>query len=1032
MRVVLMIMVVMLLVAAPVAVAQPVAVPNASFEQGTGDGPEGWRLEGCAGAWGTDGAEDAGSVIVTGTGEDSGYWRTVDSVAFEPGAVYQLSFRACRLDSRQGAPTSGPIFCNRDLHGMGNAWEEFVSVFSTPDALTPDTAWLRFGQWRVEGSVAYDDIRLVRAQPVYRQMAGLTLGDGERVEDGRYTFVAPFDARQTNHARPLSVNRAWFNTSRWVFGADSEVAYAHHVGGLAQTEAEISVTLNYHESGELVVEASGDGAAWVELGTLRERDTLEAEIPPALLPAETVRVRLRSRRAGELQGDSSFGSYQIAGYTYRAALADAPAGRFEGQTHYLGVEETAPGIEILADELDAKPGEGDLRFRARVMNTGDAAVQARASLRVHALESDAGAREASMQLDLAPGVNEVELTDELPGTGAMAAEVELRTAAGRFHGGTRFEAPVLHAAHYGELLPGGGDAAVLWWASSGWKVSRERRVPRAEGTAVRLAAARNEAESAQVVVRANRDLAGLHAAATDLTGPDGAVIPAAGVDLREVRYVNVTIPTDSTACAGWWPDPLPPFGAEGVFVPAGANQPIWITVTVPEEAPAGTYRGEVLLRAGDFEAVAPLEVEVFDFTLPRRATCQTAFGFSANLAFQYHGVEFDADQRAVYADYLRMLSDYRIAPYSPAACDPMRYTWPEVPEDVDPADWARYRPAFDWTGWDAAVARGLDEYGFNVLRIPVPGMGGGTFHSRTEPVLLGFKEDDPRYQVLFRAWCDTVQEHLREKGWLNEAFVYWFDEPDPKDYAFVMNGFRKLKDAAPDLTRMLTEQVEPELIGGPNLWCPISPDFDMEDAEARRAEGERFWWYVCTAPKGKYATLFIDHAATELRVWLWQTWQRKIDGILVWQSNYWTSSAAYPDTPQNPYEDPMGWTSGYSTPAGNRLPWGNGDGRFVYPPVAAADGQPAAPVFEPPVPSIRLAMLRDGVEDYEYHAMLARLLEARRESLSAADYERYAALLTVPESVTRTMTEFTRDPAPIEARRAELAEAIAELSAAVR
>jgi len=138
------------------------------------------------------------------------------------------------------------------------------------------------------------------------------------------------------------------------------------------------------------------------------------------------------------------------------------------------------------------------------------------------------------------------------------------------------------------------------------------------------------------------------------------------------------------------------------------------------------------------------------------------------------------------------------------------------------------------------------------------------------------------------------------------------------------------------------------LIGGPNIWCPLTPSYDAKVAAERRPAGEEFWWYICTGPKAPYCTLFIDHPGTELRVWLWQTWQRRIDGLLIWQTNYWTSSAAYPDpaAPQNPYEDPMGWVSGYSTPAGVRQPWGNGDGRFLYPPESAADGRPTAPVLE--------------------------------------------------------------------------------------
>jgi hypothetical protein len=327
------------------------------------------------------------------------------------------------------------------------------------------------------------------------------------------------------------------------------------------------------------------------------------------------------------------------------------------------------------------------------------------------------------------------------------------------------------------------------------------------------------------------------------------------------------------------------------------------------------------------------------------------------------------------------------------------------------------------------MTRVLEQYHFNSFMMHVPGLGGGTFEFRVQPEFLGYKEDAPEYKTALTNYLRGVQEHLRGKGWLKYAYVYWFDEPDKKDYEYVSNGFRKLKEAAPDLRRMLTEQVEPELVGGPNLWCPVTPNYDHARAEERRKAGEHFWWYVCCGPKAPYATLFIDHPATELRVWLWQTWQRRIDGILVWQTNYWTSPSAYPDRdhPQNPYEDPMGWVSGGAKDKGVRQPWGNGDGRFIYPPEAAAGASPAAPVLDGPVDSIRWEMLRDGVEDYEYLAILRGLLASRGQKLSAADRAKYAALLEVPEEITKDMTTFTKAPAPIERRRETIARAIEAL-----
>ncbi len=354
--------------------------------------------------------------------------------------------------------------------------------------------------------------------------------------------------------------------------------------------------------------------------------------------------------------------------------------------------------------------------------------------------------------------------------------------------------------------------------------------------------------------------------------------------------------------------------------------------------------------------------------------------------------------------------------------------------DFEPLGPEALVPAFDWSRWDAQIAKAVDARHFNSFMLHVEGMGGGTFHSRVPPSLLGFGEETAEYKTAFRNYCRILEEHLADRGWLDEAFVYWFDEPEPKDYPFVMNGFRKLREAAPRIRRMLTEQPEDGLIGGPDIWCPCTPAYDHEKAKLRRAAGESFWWYVCTGPKAPYCGLFIDHPATDLRAWLWQTWERRIDGVLVWQTNYWTSDAAYPDPakPQNPYEDPMGWTSGYSTPSGRRIPWGNGDGRFIYPPEEAADANPSAPVLDGPVDSIRWEMLRDGIEDYEYLAILRRLLVSRKDSLAPEEFRRIGSLLGVPASITRSMTEYTRDPAPIEERRIEIARAIEALAGGKR
>ena len=216
--------------------------------------------------------------------------------------------------------------------------------------------------------------------------------------------------------------------------------------------------------------------------------------------------------------------------------------------------------------------------------------------------------------------------------------------------------------------------------------------------------------------------------------------------------------------------------------------------------------------------------------------------------------------------YFESFSRHRISPYDPTPLDDIRVQF--LPE-ADPP-----RAEFDFSAFDAALERAVSKYHFTGLRLPIEGMGGGTFHDRIEPRIGAYGEDTPQYQAMFASYVKQLEDHFREKGWLEMPYVYWFDEPEPKDYDFVRRGFERLKRYAPGLRTMLTEEPVEALAGPVDIWCPLTANYDHAQAENRRAAGDRFWWYVCTGPKAPYCTLFIDHPATELRVWHWQTWQR--------------------------------------------------------------------------------------------------------------------------------------------------------------
>lgn len=593
------------------------------------------------------------------------------------------------------------------------------------------------------------------------------------------------------------------------------------------------------------------------------------------------------------------------------------------------------------------------------------------------------------------------------------------------------EAPpsILFDDSYGALLECSTETIKLWWASSGWKVSQHRSVPEEKTGAIALELARNEWESTQLILHPNRALTSVKLHASDLVSSTGGRIAADCIELFKVTYLNIERASDGFGCEAPWPDPLLPL--ESTFaVEADKNQPLWLRIYAPKDTEAGIYEGHLLLEEEDASIQIPLKVKVYDFTLPDRSSCTSAFGFSPALVYRYHGLEKEEDRREVLDKYWESFRKHRITPYTPAPEFAPQVTWVQLEEeDVShvSAEDAKLlvehplTPVFDWSAWDQEMDRVFKTYHFNSFRFTVPGIAAESYRD--------FPEGSREYELAFNNWCSEVERHLRETDRLDDAYIYWVDEPTEEEYPHVMKGFGQLKKAMPGMRRMLTEQVEPALAGGPDIWCPLLSLYQHERAEERRAEGDHFWWYICTGPKQPFLGLFIDHPGTDLRVWLWLTWKYGIEGILIWQTNWWTSSTAYPEGLQNPYEDPMSWQSGYGAAVGDKKPWGNGDGRFFYPPEKAAHGNPEEPVLDGPVDSIRWELLRDGVEDYEYFVILQVMLEERGEHLEEKERERYTELLVVPEKIIAGPKEYTKDPAPLERQRHRIGRAIERLRA---
>ncbi len=337
--------------------------------------------------------------------------------------------------------------------------------------------------------------------------------------------------------------------------------------------------------------------------------------------------------------------------------------------------------------------------------------------------------------------------------------------------------------------------------------------------------------------------------------------------------------------------------------------------------------------------------------------------------------------------------------------------------------------AVDFSEFDRGARRVLDELGFNAFDLPLEGLGTGSFYSRQEGTFCGFRQGTPEYDTLISQYLKQVEDHLARNGWLGREYIYWFDEPDPKDYPFVREGMLNIRKNAPRLTRFITEhRPGPEIMDVSEIGCTIFDRVDPKAVAELAPKGREFWSYLCTGPKSPWVTLFIDHPAVNMRMWLWMTYKWGLKGILVWRADYWNSPTLFPpDMLQNPWQDPMSYTVGYGVPFGQVSHWGNGDGRFLYPP-NRDPGKDKTKYLCGPVDSLRWEILREGIEDYEYFVLLEKAIAAAngKTKIKAAAAEA-SKLLDFPATLFATGKDYTKDPLALLDLRARVATAIEKL-----
>ena len=166
------------------------------------------------------------------------------------------------------------------------------------------------------------------------------------------------------------------------------------------------------------------------------------------------------------------------------------------------------------------------------------------------------------------------------------------------------------------------------------------------------------------------------------------------------------------------------------------------------------------------------------------------------------------------------------------------------------------------------------------------------------------------------------------------------------------------------------------------------------------------WWYICCGPRHPHANMFVEYPAIEGRLLMGaMTAKYRPDGFLYYQISIWNSEEGIDSGPFTDW-NPRSWTTYH------------GDGSWTC---VGPDGTP--------LPTIRLENFRDGLEDYAYALVLEQTVKAVEKDSEKRRQEaewltRARTLLSVPDEVVKSMTEYTLDSTLLRRYRNDLAAAI--------
>ena len=481
-----------------------------------------------------------------------------------------------------------------------------------------------------------------------------------------------------------------------------------------------------------------------------------------------------------------------------------------------------------------------------------------------------------------------------------------------------------------------------------------------------VSAAKGESESAQFIINSQKDISNYDLTATDLKCGD-KIIPKDSVEIFVQKYLKADDSVLFTGYygAGYYPDCLIPIeyikSANENVVTAGENQGFWLNINVPKLATAGVYTGLINFEVDGKTKQIPLEVEVFDFAMSSTPALKTCY-----LIWDDWLLDMELDNTTdKHWDYYQTLLDYNVT----------GYTFPsETTSDFVKALREYYSQVACYGIPYRAINKNYNDWDY--------------YQEYMIAIAKACKQDNVNYFDKAYYYFDIFYDEATSFEWRKEQFerivkeetTFYEEEVISKLKKNVFADGDALGEEIYQTIKNLSHAITTENNLGGSDWDSFVDLYvqhskgllstaDIEAYKEVISNGDQVWYYTTELVEYPNPTVNITDIPLTARDTYWFQYEMGVTGEVYWcvntHVNCTTASGLRYDTIYDPYENAC--HDGVS----------NGGGYYLYPGMHYGS--------EKPFPSMRLAVRRDGIDDFTYMSMLSERYVAGGANYGVSD-----------------------------------------------